>query len=70
MAHSVCVMPDATRRSRLCRVWCAGVNWTIALNASRLHIFGRRVLSSRESKSHRRSGRDTDKSFVVSGVAV
>ena len=24
--------PDTTRRSCLCRVWCAGVNWTIALN--------------------------------------
>jgi len=34
--------PDTTRRSCLCRVWCAGVNWTIALNASRLQIFYRR----------------------------
>ena len=30
------VTPDTTRRSCLCRVWCAGVNWTIALNVFRL----------------------------------
>jgi len=42
----------------------SGVNWTIALNVFRLQIFCRRqttVLSCRESSSHRRSGRDTDK---------
>ena len=30
------------RRSCLCRVWCGGVNWTIALNVFRLQIFCRR----------------------------
>jgi len=25
--------PDATKQSSLRRVWCAGVNWTIAINA-------------------------------------
>jgi len=34
--------PDTTRRSCLCRVWCAGVNWTNGLNVFRLYIFCRR----------------------------
>jgi len=34
--------PDKTRRSCLCRVWCADVNWTIAVNAFRFQIFCRR----------------------------
>ena len=34
--------PDATRQSCLCRVWCAGVNWTIALKVFKLRIFCRR----------------------------
>jgi len=33
--------PDTTRRSCLCRVWCTGVYWTIALNVFRLQIFCR-----------------------------
>ena len=54
-----------TRRSCLCRVWCAGVNWTIALNVFRLQVFYRRQSwrRCRESSSHRRSGRDTDKTL-------
>jgi len=53
--------PDTTRRSCRCRVWCADGNWTIALNVFRRHILSATVLSCRESNSHRRSGRDTDK---------
>ena len=59
--------PDTTRRSCLCRVWCADVNWTIALtlNVFRLQtlyfFLSPTVLSCRESSSHRRSGRDRDK---------
>ena len=34
--------PDKTRRSCLCGVWCADVNWTIALNVFRLQILRRR----------------------------
>jgi len=44
----------------------SGVNWTIALNAFRFRISCRpaTVLSCRESSSHRRSGRDTDKTVL------
>ena len=63
--------------SCLCRVCCAGVNWTIALNVFRLQIFYRRQTSSvgrecRESSSRRRNRRNNCRrdSFVVSGVAV
>jgi len=34
--------PDTTRRSCLCRVWCAGVNRTIAANVFRLQVSCRR----------------------------
>ena len=34
--------PDSTRQCCLCRVWCGGVNRTIALNVFRLQIFSRR----------------------------
>jgi len=56
--------PDTTKQCRRCRVWRGGVNWTIADNVFRLHIFCRRVLSCRESNSHRRSRRDTDKTVL------
>jgi len=57
--------PDTTRRSCLCRVWCAGVNWTIAPSVSRLQIFlSATVLSRRESSSHGRGGYDTDKTVL------
>ena len=36
------LQPDTTRRSCLRRVWCTGVNLTIALNVFRLQIFCRR----------------------------
>ena len=41
MPNSHC-QPDKTKRSCLHRVWCAGVNWTIATNVFRLRIFCRR----------------------------
>ena len=57
--------PPDTRRSCLRRVWCADVNWTIALNVLRLRISCRAtVLSCRESSSHRRLGRNTDKTVL------
>jgi len=57
--------PDTTRQSCLRRVWCAGVNWTIALNVLRLRISCRAtVLSCRESSSRRRLGRNTDKTVL------
>ena len=59
--------PDTTRQSCLCRVWCACVNWTIALNVFRLpHFLSATVLSCRESNSHcqQQSGRDTDKTVL------
>ena len=66
--------PDTTRRSCLCRVWCAGVNWTIALNVFRLQMFCRSatVLSCRESNftPPKRTRHCRQDSFVVSGVAV
>ena len=34
--------PDMTKQSCLCRVWRGDVNWTIAINVFRLHIFCRR----------------------------
>ena len=34
--------PDTTRRSCLCRVGCAGVDWTIDVNVFRLRILCRR----------------------------
>ena len=58
---------DTTRRSCLYRVWCAGVNWTIALNVFILQTscWGVATVSScRESNSHRRTGRDTDKTVL------
>jgi len=49
----------------LCRVWCDGVNWTIALNVFRLPTFlSATVWSCRESNSHRRSVCDTDKTVL------
>ena len=38
----IAATPDTTKQSCLCRFWCAGVNWTTALNAFRLQIFCRR----------------------------
>jgi len=37
--------PDKTRQSCLCCVWCAGVNWTIALN-----VFGLQISCRRQSR--------------------
>jgi len=37
--------PDKTRRFCMCRVYCAGLNWTIALNVFRRQIFCRRQSS-------------------------
>ena len=59
--------PDTTRRSCLCRVWYAGVNWTIALNVFRLQIFcGRqsRVVGNPIHATEARSGRDTYKTVL------
>jgi len=63
---------DKTGRSCLCRVWwCAGVNWTIALN---VQIFCRRQSWVVGNPIHTadRSGRDTDKTVLscLSDVAV
>jgi len=58
--------PDTMKQSCLCRVWRDGVNWTIAINASRLQYSSpATVLSCRESSPHRRSGRDTDKTVLT-----
>ena len=66
--------PDKKTRSCLCRVWCAGVNWTIAVNVFRLQMFCRSatVLSCRESNftPPKRTRHCRQDSFVVSGVAV
>ena len=63
--------PHKTTLSCLCRVWCAGVNETIALNVFRLQIFCRRqssvfgnIVTPPKRTRHRQD------SFVVSGVAV
>ena len=64
--------PDTTRQSCLssclCRVWCAGVNWTIAVQTS--NFLSATVWSCREFNSHRRSGRDTDKTVLSCLVAL
>jgi len=56
--------PDTTKQFCLCRVWRGGVNSAIAIDVSTLQMFCRRVLSCRECNSHRRSGRDTDKTVL------
>jgi len=54
-------LSDTTRRSCLCRVWCAGVNWTIVLNVFRLQIFRRRQSSVVGNPIHTAESRhDTD----------
>jgi len=67
-----CVVATAVDRQarQSCRVWCAGVNWTIALNVSRLQRFfcRRQSLSCRVSSSRRRGRHDTDRT-VLSGLA-
>ena len=67
-----CVVAAAVDRQarQSCRVWCAGVNWTIALNVSRLKQFfcRRQSLSCRVSSSRRRGRHDTDRT-VLSGLA-
>jgi len=71
MSNSHC-LPDKTRRSCLCCVWCAGVNWTIVLNVFRLQIFCRRhslELSGIQFTPPERTRHRQD-SFVVSDVAV
>ena len=56
---------DTTRRSCLCRVWCAGVNLTIALNVFRLQLsVGDSLELSGIHNLHRRSGHDTDKTVL------
>ena len=63
------ITPDTTKQSCRRRVWRAGVNWTIAINFT--NFLSATVLSCLwESGSHRRSGRDRQDSFVVSGAAV
>jgi len=50
--------PDTTRQSSLCRVWHDGVN------LATWNYLSPTVSSRRESSSHRRSGRDTDKTVL------
>jgi len=68
LMHSSHRPPDKTRQSCLCRVWCGGVNWTkLLLTRSEFNFsVGRRQswVVCRESCSHRRSGRDTDKTVL------
>ena len=57
--------PDTTRRSCLCRVWCADVNWTIALNVFRLQIVCRRRTCIVGNPVHAaEGGRDTYKTAL------
>ena len=58
--------PDTTRRSCLCRVWSAGVNWTTALNVFRLRIFRRRQSSVVGNPIHTvaEADADTDKTVL------
>jgi len=59
-----CVAAAAVDRQarQSCRLWCPGVNWTIAVNVFGLQIFSRR--QSWQSSSQRRSGSDTDKTVL------
>jgi len=60
--------PHQTRQnSPVCDVyWRGGVNWTTAINVFTLqnNFLSATVLSCRESNSHCRSGRDTDKTVL------
>jgi len=62
---------DTTRRSCLCRVWCAGVNWTIALNVFRLQIsVGDSIELSGIQFTPPKRTRHRQDSIVVSGLVV
>ena len=62
--------PDTTKQSCLCRVWCDGVNWTIAINLFKLQIFYRRRSRVAGQFTPLKRARHRQDSFVVSGVVV
>ena len=62
--------PDTTKQSCLCRVWCDGVNWTIAINVFKLQIFYRRQSRVAGQFTPLKRARHRQDSFVVSGVVV
>ena len=60
---------DTTKRSCLCRVWCTGVNWTIALNVFKFSVDDSLELSEIQFTPPKRTRHRQD-SFVVSGVVM
>jgi len=60
-------IPDTTKRSCLCRVWCTGVNWTIALNVFKFSVDDSLELSEIQFTPPKRTRHRQD-IFVVSGV--
>ena len=67
----VTIMPSSHRHNRhnktvqsVSSLWRDDVNWTIALIVQTSNFLSATVLSCRESNSHRRSGRDTDKTVL------